>query len=430
MVTTPKQNPNSRVWYRYYAGYTEEFVASLIGHLGIRRNSWVLDPWNGAGTTTAVAHRLGYKSIGLDVNPALVLIGKARSLDVNVLPSIAPLCADIWSKATDLRRKQLASSEDPLRCWFSARSANTLRCIEAAINELLVSEASYVPLTSSLGMAQASSLASFFYQALFLSVRHFLGEFTTTNPTWITKATNGDFVTADARVVHRLFREATAHLASCLTKASLETDRLHSPVISLGRSEQIRAHVGQVGAVIGSPPYCTRIDYAVNTLPELAVLRFGSVPSEFRLLRNQMMGTPTMTSVAPEEPLSCWGAKAGRFVADVTRHASKASSTYYRKYFLQYYDSLYRSLESIAGVLRPGGACAIVVQDSYYKEVHNDLAGIVQQMGATAGMPVVDRLDFSVPRVRAQMNARARAYRSNFTATESAVILKRSREAQ
>ena len=84
MVTTPKQNPNSRVWYRYYAGYTEEFVASLIGHLGIRRNSWVLDPWNGAGTTTAVAHRLGYKSIGLDVNPALVLIGKARSLDVNV----------------------------------------------------------------------------------------------------------------------------------------------------------------------------------------------------------------------------------------------------------------------------------------------------------------------------------------------------------
>ena len=397
MVTTPKQNPNSRVWYRYYAGYTEEFVASLIGHLGIRRNSWVLDPWNGAGTTTAVAHRLGYKSIGLDVNPALVLIGKARSLDVNVLPSIAPLCADIWSKATDLRRKQLASSEDPLRCWFSARSANTLRCIEAAINELLVSEASYVPLTSSLGMAQASSLASFFYQALFLSVRHFLGEFTTTNPTWITKATNGDFVTADARVVHRLFREATAHLASCLTKASLETDRLHSPVISLG---------------------------------ELAVLRFGSVPSEFRLLRNQMMGTPTMTSVAPEEPLSCWGAKAGRFVADVTRHASKASSTYYRKYFLQYYDSLYRSLESIAGVLRPGGACAIVVQDSYYKEVHNDLAGIVQQMGATAGMPVVDRLDFSVPRVRAQMNARARAYRSNFTATESAVILKRSREAQ
>lgn len=425
MVETPKRNPNANGWYRYYAGYREEFVSSLIQHLRIRRNSWILDPWNGSGTTTAVAQRLGYKAIGQDINPALVIVGKARSLDPNVLPSVSPLCADILTKARTIRRRKVADQRDPLCWWFSGRTANTVRGVEAAIHEILVSTDSYLPLTTTSGMIQVSSLAALFYQALFLTVRHFLAEFTTTNPTWITKANDEDAISVDARTVDRVFENAANHLAERLNASPSAANPVHAPIISLGESERIQSPVDRVGAVIGSPPYCTRIDYAVNTLPELALLRLGTEPSELRSLRDRMMGTPTMTNQAPDEPQAGWGRESRSFIGRVSRHGSKASGTYYRKYFLQYFHSLFSSLESIAQVLRPNGACAVVVQDSYYKEIRNDLARVVEQMGSNVGLLHTERMDFKVSRVRASMNTRARAYRSKFNAVESAVILKK-----
>ena len=44
--------------------------------------------------------------------------------------------------------------------------------------------------------------------------------------------------------------------------------------------------------ILGSPPYCTRIDYVISTLPELAVL--GYCNEDLAVLRASMLGTPTM----------------------------------------------------------------------------------------------------------------------------------------
>lgn len=38
----------------------------------------VLDPWNGTGTTTVVAASKNIPAIGFDVNPALVVVSRAR----------------------------------------------------------------------------------------------------------------------------------------------------------------------------------------------------------------------------------------------------------------------------------------------------------------------------------------------------------------
>ncbi|WP_410712175.1 DNA methyltransferase [Bradyrhizobium sp. BEA-2-5] len=38
----------------------------------------VLDPWNGSGTTTSVANGAGLTAVGIDINPAMAVVAKAR----------------------------------------------------------------------------------------------------------------------------------------------------------------------------------------------------------------------------------------------------------------------------------------------------------------------------------------------------------------
>jgi DNA modification methylase len=70
----------SRDFYKYYAGYSEAFVADALAALELDPKSIILDPWNGAGTTTSLASQLGHYACGVDLNPALVVIARARSI--------------------------------------------------------------------------------------------------------------------------------------------------------------------------------------------------------------------------------------------------------------------------------------------------------------------------------------------------------------
>ena len=100
-------------WYRYYAGYSAAFVEqALKGSAATAK--LVLDPWNGTGTTTVVAASKNVPAIGFDVNPALVVVSRARLLGAGVWASIGPLGEDVVAHAT--RIEQL---DDPLRFWFT-----------------------------------------------------------------------------------------------------------------------------------------------------------------------------------------------------------------------------------------------------------------------------------------------------------------------
>jgi hypothetical protein len=75
-------------WYRYYAGYADAFVADVVGRLP-ESTGVLLDPWNGAGTSTSVAAAHGIDAQGFDINPAAVVISKARLLQCDVASSLS-----------------------------------------------------------------------------------------------------------------------------------------------------------------------------------------------------------------------------------------------------------------------------------------------------------------------------------------------------
>ena len=67
-----------------------------------------------------------------------------------------------------------------------------------------------------------------------------------------------------------------------------------------------------------------------------------------------------------------------------------------------------------------------MVQDSYYKNVHNGLPLIVSEMGEAIGWTVMQRHDYLSPRHMARVHPSFATYRRSARATESVLILKKS----
>ena len=67
VIPSPKRRPSAdgfQQLYPYYAGFPELFVHALLTSSLVKPGGFIYDPWNGSGTTTAVASRLGLPAVG------------------------------------------------------------------------------------------------------------------------------------------------------------------------------------------------------------------------------------------------------------------------------------------------------------------------------------------------------------------------------
>lgn len=413
----PKSSKESRI-FPYYAGYSSAFSNNLLSTLGLSQNSIIFDPWNGSGTTTRSAFTNGFDSIGFDLNPSMVLVAKARLLSPLEHPSLIAIAKSIVEQARIASNSYNGITSDPLLKWLSASSATPIRNLESKINNLLVSNDAYVKLDNNLAMDSVSPLAAFFYVSLFRTVRKLLIDFIPSNPTWVKlpktklnrkRPSMDSIFTAFIEEVKTLIsRESTFEATSRDSESSIK--------LQIGNAENISLHDNSVDAIISSPPYCTRIDYAVSTTIELAVIRCEQ--TEFDLLRRGLTGTSTVERTAPPVD-GKWGTTCINFLDALYNHPSKASKGYYFKNHLQYFASLSRSLSEISRVLKPGKLCFLVAQDSYYKEIHNDVPRITSEMANAFGLAIVRREDFKTSRSMVGVNLKSKKYLISRNTTES-----------
>lgn len=373
-----------------------------------------MDPWNGSGTTTSAAVFNGQRAIGFDLNPAMAVVAKARLLPESEIGSILPLMADILAKAS--RRNGCPDTTDPLEIWLASDAALAVRRIERAIYRLLVSASGSQPASDS--TQDLSSLAAFFYVALFRSVRSLLQRFRASNPTWMTRPSSLRCrIRPTASTVRRCFSDYVAQMLLSTSSMAQREPRTNRSKIRVASSEKIPLRRESVDFVLSSPPYCTRIDYGVATLPELAVLGFD-VNSELSGLRARLIGTPTIQGKA-DEPSPSWGNACVDLLERVRSHRSKAARSYYYKTYAQYFAAMSRSFSEIGRCLKGRGQCILVVQDSHFKDVHVDLATIFAEMGHAASLELRRQVDFPITRTFGSVNPRSRSYRNSSSATES-----------
>lgn len=423
-LNSPKQNVSGAEpsLFPYYAGYSPKFVKDVLKHLDLKAGARVLDPWVGSGTTVQVAKSLGYEAFGFDLNPALVVVSKARILGAETEPSLETIAQNIVARATRAR-KSLVLQNDALEAWFGDSSSRSLRSIESEIQSLLVSKNGYLSLATKVNLAQVSSLAAFFYVALFRTIRKISDDnLKTSNPTWTKNAEGFEHIYKSWVAIGEVFLQQVKEMSPLLLNGKLAGPPSEAAKIILGSSVELQLS-DKVDAIVTSPPYCTRIDYVVATLPELAAMRIGGV-EQIKKLRDGMIGTPTIQGQKMvTNPL--WGRTCTAFLDDVSKHPSKASDGYYLKCFKQYFSSAFDSMSSANGALADGGKAVFVVQDSFYKDIHNDLPTIFTEMAANIGWKLEDRADFKAKNTLAGINTRSKKYRKSAEATEAALIFRK-----
>ncbi len=412
-ITSPKLPGRVKTpSYRYYAGFSEQFVREILeaSHLG--PDALILDPWNGSGTTTRVAAELGMRAIGFDLNPAMAVVAKARLADRDEAQAAARLLASF----TGVRPRSLTLKHDPLLAWFDKHSASLIRGIEMCFRERDCSPSHAIDVDA-LSVKQA-----YLYTALFLTVRGLIRPFVATNPTWVrTLKPSEDSLHVNWETI-RLNLIASAVL--------LQTDVFAEPAlrsrveIGVGNSTSLPASMPEASLVLTSPPYCTRIDYAVATRPELSVLGI-SLHSQNHLRRLLLGATTVPTEVNIDSTKLCPASLS--LLRDVWSHSTKASRTYYFKWLAEYLVGYSESLTEITRRTTSDAALVLVVQGSCYKDVRIDLPMITKELLDTQGWVLLRTYSFISPVTMAGVNPRSRAYRTDFSATEQVLVFSKRR---
>ncbi|MGG4043676.1 DNA methyltransferase [Paenibacillus favisporus] len=422
---SPKRNSTIKKgkteWYNYYAGYSEVFVQDVLEYIQLSPGSIILDPWNGSGTTTYVAEKNGLNAIGFDINPVMPIIANSRR--VTDVESILKFHTKIVKQAKRYR-KEYIPIKDPLKMWLSDSNVVTIRRIERAIQSSITNRKNHlyakeIPIYEQL---ITDPVLAFYYLVLFRLVKELLHSFKASNPTWIKQPINeNDKVEVDQNTIYQCFSTHLEIMLRNIIPIPIENKVAKNNIcLNMVSSQHLLLNDSCIDAVITSPPYCTRIDYVVATRLELAVIGIGD-DLEFEQLRNQMIGTIKVVKEEITENRD-WGITATTFLNNVRNHQSKASKSYYLKQYLQYFNSIFISMSELNRVLKKNGTIVIVVQDSYYKDVHLDLPQVYIEMGEKLGWKLKYSESYFQSKTLAGINKSKEKYRRSSSAIEKALV--------
>ena len=425
-ILNPKRKKQSQsAWdefFPYYAGYPDSFARNILSSARLDPRAVILDPWNGSGTTTYAASQMGFAAIGLDLNPVMVVVARSRMLACSEVDSLPPLAAEILRRAGSECTECVEA--DPLLWWFEKDTADWLRSIELSIRSTLLGDLTLTP--HGANFDRISSIAATFYVALFNLAKNLASVFQSSNPTWLRKPKEGeDRASAPRAEISKVFHAKIRSMSEALfAKADLLLPEA-APVST--RMFASTAHFGlnnSVDFVLTSPPYCTRIDYTAATRIQLAVL-CPLIQFSVDDLSRRMIGSIKV----PREDVKIrreWGDRCTEFLQKVSAHGSHASGTYYLKTHVDYFDKIDQSVSNVSASLKDGAAAVMVVQDSHYKEVHNDVPSFVSDIAGRHGLQLRRRDDFEVKTSMSGINPRARAYNKRSKIVESVLCFQKT----
>lgn len=293
----------------------------------------------------------------------------------------------------------------PAHCDRNGRLALSKRVRNAAVDNTLFIEPCY----------------AFCLSVIFVSARELSKRGKMANPTWQrdqeekVSFTVEDLIETVNRNCHNMMLDIQAFYGSH------HGGRDYAIIASDARKMPINSET--IDKVITSPPYLTRIDYAVSTSLELAV--FGG-KDLLTYVRHQTMGAPVITKNEKYQKNE-WGPLCNDVLDRIKGHSTKAAATYYWKNIVQYFIDAENSIDEILRVLTAQGEGLLVVQSSFFKDVEIPLGEIYVQMFQAKGVFAKIAFREEVKGHMAHVNTKSRTYKQDKVYYEDFVYFKKNR---
>ena len=417
---TKLEREGLHAWHPYYAGYSENFVRSAIDYLQLSKKDIILDPWSGSGTTNYVCELYGISSVGLDINPVMSYFGQAKSGFVLYL--LDRYQTKLQEKIIKISKnlKQYFAYDLSLHDFVQPCLAKNLISIVKAIticnfpeNNFYNSKVQFINKTDIY-----NPLKSFFICALFQTARKLSGYKSGSNPTWFKKIENKQ--SFSLKEVQNSFIATCDQMFDTLQRSEISSQEHLLHINYAADSKQMFFNDNSFDAIITSPPYLTRIDYAMTTRLEILLLQDSKY---LRELRVNTMGAPIIRN-NKIDVLESWGKTCNYLLKQIENHPSKASKSYYWKNIIQYFDDAWQILNEMYRVLKKGKSSLLVVQSSYYKDIEMPLDQIYIEMAKQIGFSTIKQPLKEVVKAHiAHVNTQSSSYKNNKIYYETCIEL-------
>lgn len=395
--TANKLNPQDRAfhdWYRFVLSYPPHLVRNYISKFHLDKDSVILDPFCGTGTTLVEAKLAGIKSIGIEANPFPYYASSVK-LDWTISPDLLLSQAHDVAKATlGILEFQGIDDNQPFEVVQPDVALRTLGDEEAKL--LLANSISPLPLHKTLVLIdclKAYQNRPFYRHALLalanalvfkISNLYFGPEVGVRKPkldvpvvsNWLVEI---DKIVNDLHMVAgKKFAEADVYLADARNLENLQPN--------------------SIDAVITSPPYPNEKDYTRTTRLESVLLGFITNKEELRKLKRTLVRSNTR-GVYKGDDDDTWVAEhleIQRIARDIEKRRIELGKNsgfekLYSKVTRLYFGGMARHFAELRRILRPGAQLAYVVGDqASYLRVMIRTGQLLADIAVALGYELVD----------------------------------------
>jgi tRNA G10 N-methylase Trm11 len=368
--TANKLAPEDRAfhdWYRFVLSFPPHLVRDYLREFRLNKDSVVLDPFCGTGTTLIEAKLSGFKSVGLEAN-SFAHFAASVKVNWNIDPDqLLDKSRDVAYTALELLRLQ---GIDDTRPNGKVSEKSKLRSLNAETKKLILANSiSPIPLHKTLVLLDCLKELQkepFYQHALLalgsalvykISNLHFGPEVGVRNPK------------SDVSVISSWLEEVEK-IASDLK--SVDNKNFLEAQVHLGDSRQIASIIPScsVDAVITSPPYPNEKDYTRTTRLESVLLGFINSKEELRALKKTLVRSNTR-GVYKDDNDDEWIANHPEIqrIADeiekrrIALEKDSGFEKLYGRVTKLYFGGMAHHLADLRTLLRPGAQLAYVVGD-------------------------------------------------------------------
>lgn len=400
-------------WETNYAAFSLDFAIASLRKLSPSARNVIFDPFAGSGTTIEAAVASGLKSYGVELNPYSALLSRCRianRADFHVVADLLKRASKNVGKSTSVGNDILnLASLTPINALKRLLSQR-LNCTQENLVASLCIDPSgqfdteVVALISALHAARKNA-----------QVHH------RSNPAWLMLGSSPDGEVQSTQS----WRDVALDVAETIIVDIENRQNKKRPAVTIypGSFQNSPIKRRSISRFLTSPPYLNRLDYVNPTMPELFGLGMQD-KENIESLRYQMMGTTKM------RPFALTGRKipsqaATALLNDIADHASKASATYYYRFYQQYLSDLFDFLVWLEGHTTTSCEGIVVIQDSFYKEIKVPIATIISELAEYLGFTVSILFEESRSKHMGSISPHQRAHAPSKILTEYTLLLRR-----